>query len=443
MSAQRPNWNVVLGLVLAASAGLSESVWGTTVLSAFIYLLSDGSNVTVGYSEGVQGLSALISALPLGWLADRWPRSRIIAVGGVAQVLAVLITGYVVWKAGPLILVGLVLWGVVDTTTFGPSQALYADSVPTGSRSRYYNYLFLAWLLPSSVGPLVSVLMFNFLGNTWTIEDLRPIFLCGLVLELPAAVILFLFDDKKALGEESDHVSVSSPGADSGSEHPPTEAAAASRALTSSAVPYILFTADLIGATGAGMTVKFFPLERRVDVPKGRPSGLHRRAGLHRDGVDALHGGLPPCRPRPDHHHVEGDRDRDAFPHHPPEEHAIGAVAGQHVPRPGGVPECHVPSLRVYPHGLCPQEVPRKVEEPRVGCPVWLVRQCGRRRMDRGQIRLQLHVSRHGASPSGRLHLLLLAPEACSSTRRPDKGRAGLRGRLHPTASLRDRTSPD
>ena len=46
------NWNVALGLGLAASAGLSESVWGTTVLSAFIFLMSDGSNLAVGYAEG-------------------------------------------------------------------------------------------------------------------------------------------------------------------------------------------------------------------------------------------------------------------------------------------------------------------------------------------------------------------------------------------------------
>lgn len=47
------NWNVGLGLGLAAFAGLSESIWGATVLSVFIYLLTGGSNTTVGYAEGV------------------------------------------------------------------------------------------------------------------------------------------------------------------------------------------------------------------------------------------------------------------------------------------------------------------------------------------------------------------------------------------------------
>jgi hypothetical protein len=46
------NWNVVLGISVAAVAGLSESVWSSTVLSAFIYLLTGGSNLSVGYAEG-------------------------------------------------------------------------------------------------------------------------------------------------------------------------------------------------------------------------------------------------------------------------------------------------------------------------------------------------------------------------------------------------------
>ena len=174
----------------------------------------------------MQGVSALLTALPVGWLADKWPRSKIIAIGGLADVLAIIITGYVVICVGPLwlLMVGLVLWGVVNTTTYGPSQALYADSVPTGERSRfaawvthrrpvfplilfkliasvslshavpcvfplpgcrYYNYLFLAWLLPSAIGPAISVLMFTYLGDNWTISDLRPIFLLGLALEVP------------------------------------------------------------------------------------------------------------------------------------------------------------------------------------------------------------------------------------------------------------------
>mmetsp|Transcript_39556 Transcript_39556/g.112189 ORF Transcript_39556/g.112189 Transcript_39556/m.112189 type:complete len:474 (-) Transcript_39556:235-1656(-) len=295
------NRNVALGLGLAASAGLSESVWGTTVLSAFIYLLTDGSNLAVGYAEGVQGVSALLSALPVGWLADHWPRSRMLAIGGVADLAAIAITAYVVFASGPiwLLMVGLVFWGVVNTTTYGPSQALYADSVPTGERSKYFNYLYLCWLLPSAVGPLVSVLMFHFLGDTWTIQDLQPIFYCGLVLEIPAAIILFLFDDKHALGSESDHIAPDASSAaepllsgaegqaedqaEDGEESQSGSRKAKDSAIPLSSVPYILFAADFVGALGAGMTVKFFPLFFKNDI------------GLSPKVVQGIYAAVPLC----------------------------------------------------------------------------------------------------------------------------------------------------
>lgn len=86
-------------------------------------MLLTGFHFSVEHA-GVQGMSALLSALPVGWLADKWPRSRIISLGGYINLLAVVITGYVVYSGGPLwlLLIGLVLWGIVDTTTYGPSQ---------------------------------------------------------------------------------------------------------------------------------------------------------------------------------------------------------------------------------------------------------------------------------------------------------------------------------
>eukprot|EP00873_Tetraselmis_striata_P014795 jgi/Tetstr1/435059/TSEL_024029.t1 len=285
------NWNVGLALLVAAAGGLSESIWGTTVLSAFIYLTTDGSNFIVGWAEGVQGIAALVSALPVGWLGDKLPRSRITAAGGALQLAATATCALYVRHTGPLwvLLLSLLLWGVVNTCSYGPLQALYADSVPTGQRSRYYTYLYLAWLLPGAVGPGVGLLMFHFLGNSWTVDDLRPIFYFGLALEVPIAFLLFLFDDKQALGAESDHVSSSDgPGTEpllgesprgGEDESPPgndgsaaaEDVASVSRHLERSrqrmaSIPYLLFLADMIGSLGSGMTVKFFPLFFKNDV---------------------------------------------------------------------------------------------------------------------------------------------------------------------------------
>lgn len=64
-------------------------------------------------------------------------------------------------------------------------QSHQPDAGPPPARGRYYTYLYLAWLLPGAVGPGVGLLMFHFLGNSWTVDDLRPIFYFGLALEVP------------------------------------------------------------------------------------------------------------------------------------------------------------------------------------------------------------------------------------------------------------------
>ena len=49
----------------------------------------------------------------------------------------------------------------------GPLKALVADSLPKGERSGGFTKLFVASLLPRSVGPLISVVMFSRLGDDW------------------------------------------------------------------------------------------------------------------------------------------------------------------------------------------------------------------------------------------------------------------------------------
>eukprot|EP00466_Bigelowiella_natans_P006028 jgi/Bigna1/143015/aug1.75_g17723 len=78
--------------------GLAESIWTGTALAAFLYTLSQDSNTRVGIVEAAQGISGLVFALPVGYLADRWSRSKVIALGGVLSIVAAAFTGYAVYK---------------------------------------------------------------------------------------------------------------------------------------------------------------------------------------------------------------------------------------------------------------------------------------------------------------------------------------------------------
>ena len=84
------NRNVFLNILLAGTSGVADSVWSGTVFVAFLYTLTNDSNSKVGYVEAMQGASQLASALPVGYLADKYSRSGVIKVGAVTQLIFIL-----------------------------------------------------------------------------------------------------------------------------------------------------------------------------------------------------------------------------------------------------------------------------------------------------------------------------------------------------------------
>ena len=94
----------------------------------------------------IWGASELITALPTGWAADRYPRAKIVAVGGVAMLVAVGACIYGINAAAhdsssrPLyfLTAGLVVFGFAEGVMNGPAQALLTlilipnpDPIPT------------------------------------------------------------------------------------------------------------------------------------------------------------------------------------------------------------------------------------------------------------------------------------------------------------------------
>jgi MFS family permease len=143
-------------------------------------------------------MATLISAFPVGYLADKHGRSPMIAVGGAMSIVAAFSTAYVVWVAAeedakghgppdwalPTLAGCMVIWGISGGIVTGPAQALYADSISHGERSTWYTYLFAAWLVSSAIGPGVAVVLFKMYGNGWTLTELRTVMLVGLGLEV-------------------------------------------------------------------------------------------------------------------------------------------------------------------------------------------------------------------------------------------------------------------
>ena len=197
----------------------------------------------------------------------------------------------------------MIFWGLGDGVVNGPCQALFADSTPSGTRSTYFTYQFVCYLSASAVGPLVSIVLFQTLGDNWDMYHLRIVIYVGLILETGNAVLMMLFDDSKALDEDEDQGSnerndVADNSNDEVEEDEGSEmerqalaasatanlinandnnviataatAAAAAASLTLKKrqewIPYIVFISGLITSLGSGMTVKFFPLFFKDEV---------------------------------------------------------------------------------------------------------------------------------------------------------------------------------
>mmetsp|Transcript_39287 Transcript_39287/g.122997 ORF Transcript_39287/g.122997 Transcript_39287/m.122997 type:complete len:385 (+) Transcript_39287:269-1423(+) len=290
------NTNVRWALLQAAGAGVADSVWTTTVVSSFLYVLADKSNTAVGAIEAVQGMTTLLIALPMGMVADRWSKAGVIRIGGVFAILATLCMSTVVVLASDkeeegansasvkrlLFAFGgcACLWGVTDAVTQGPVPALFADSLPTGNRSRWYTYGFIANMAARTVGPAVSIAMFCICGDEWTLPEIRTVFLAGMAAELLlSAPTFFFFDDSKALGSEAAPLTESLladlEGAEGDDEAPHDDGRVifgrycVGRFLNIKPrhIPYIMFCKDVLVAFGSGMTVKVRAHKKR---PKER-----------------------------------------------------------------------------------------------------------------------------------------------------------------------------
>jgi Major Facilitator Superfamily len=165
--------------------------------------------------------------------------------------------------------------------------------------------LYSCYLLSSAIGPIVSIIMILTVSanaEVWSIDEIYPVFLLGVILEIPAAILMFFFDDRRSVVEPEEEVALTSPSEDGEAtscdggivnldstldviaatdddderelvEHvgfvgdvdtTGTETSAAPLASNwrkqKAIIPYILFVSSLISSLGSGASVKYFPL---------------------------------------------------------------------------------------------------------------------------------------------------------------------------------------
>lgn len=321
------NANVRLTLLYTFLFALTNSLMSNNPLAAFILLIAKDApgvprsgtnsslaaddNLAVGVATGVQGVVNLLCALPAGVLADRIGRQRVLRAGSV---VGVMVSAYwavcFLWirhrysdtvlfycLVGATALLGL-LMGIASS----PMDAIFADSIESGTRSRLFAYRSSLRTAGGAVGPTVALAVFLTLGDAWRERELIVTILAGVgCLILPSTLLLF-FRDHQMLGAESEGLHVA---AAASAATPPlrscTDAAAAgacgaggygagagARAgagslapsqsteaqqqaarlasrrvcgcLTANGIAPLVALSDFLVMLGSGMTIKFFAL---------------------------------------------------------------------------------------------------------------------------------------------------------------------------------------
>lgn len=147
-------------VIVLLAAVLAMSSADTGAISAIAPRLERSmhiGNVDIGLLVTVSGLTAAAGMLPVGWVTDRWNRTRLVtiavAIWGAAEVVSALSPDFTF-----LLVVRLALGALTAVT--GPTLAsLTGDLFPARERSQIYGYILTGELLGAGLGLLVAGLV--------------------------------------------------------------------------------------------------------------------------------------------------------------------------------------------------------------------------------------------------------------------------------------------
>ena len=189
--------NVPLALAYTAFVFAGRSVWSQSVLSTFVFLVRQEDYRAVGFITAVMGVAQLITSFPSGYLADRYRRDTLLRVASAVALGAIVSTLHATYTSNyHSLVVGLAIWGSYWGISNTAMSAIFADSIPTGQRSKYFTQRSLLVNAGFATGPAVSLILFAVLGDKWGISDCAIVLAVGQAICFPAVVILwFLSDD--------------------------------------------------------------------------------------------------------------------------------------------------------------------------------------------------------------------------------------------------------
>lgn len=270
------NYNVKLVFTFYIASSLGRGIWMGNVLSTYIYLFSESgggilglsSNVILGLTSAASGITMTLFVFPAGFMADKFRRDVILKS---ATVIGIAAMGFLIFGNSIVyIFISLLLWGLFNALTRPSLEALFADSVESGYRSKIYSWGHFVRQFAMALGPFINIGLFFIFGDEWDLAILRSVMIVGLAITLISIALMFFFKDDKTLGKESEEIAedvVTTKPIDQQKEklnengkHFQNKLANLDSDRKKKLIPLILVSSNVIIGIGAGMTIKYFPI---------------------------------------------------------------------------------------------------------------------------------------------------------------------------------------
>lgn len=269
------NWNVRLAYIQSVTQALGMGII-QVAFSVYVIQILDQPNLVLGLLFTSTGLASTLFVFPSGYFADKYRRDILVRMsvffGVIAQlglILSIFLTQASLETSpdtGIILMILLVsqIFSGLGWGLSGPAaQALLADSIESGDRSRVFANMHFVNFIAAALGPFLAAGMTLVLGDTWTIETLGPLILVGAIGAIISYIAIAFVSDDKALISKGEYTpapkTVLSDEENSVEEVP--VATLLGRAFSYDVIiPITIVISGIIIGFGAGATVAFFPI---------------------------------------------------------------------------------------------------------------------------------------------------------------------------------------
>lgn len=274
--------NIRLFLLYTFLSTAFRGIWDQHIMSVFVYLITHGSNSSVGILTGITGIAQLICTFFTATIGDTVPRSMILICGTCLGFVGIVMSITAITLAHYYFLLScMILWGFYWATTNPTLDAMIADSVQQGDRSKIYSTVATFRFIGRAIGPLVSIFLFLSIGNNWTISECQSVMILGLALFTFPTILLVMFratpapaltelptDDVELsdscvtlnqleITQHSSDISVTDESSIPSDDTNPIYFSLFPSLLY---IPSMIAFTDIISGLASGMTIKFFPI---------------------------------------------------------------------------------------------------------------------------------------------------------------------------------------